>query len=156
MNRVHVEGPQVLFDSSAELCGFVVGEDAAAVVATGADLAYQDELGWVRVERLPDELVDHVRAVVLGGVDVVDSGLDGLPEQLDRIVAVRWRPEHARSGQPHGSVADGGHAVGAEWSLGHRMRRLWSHLLRIRSHACLLPNMAAALGRSGLRSMLCI
>jgi hypothetical protein len=43
VNRVHVKGPQVLLDSLAELDGFVVGEDAAAVVAAGTDFAYHDD-----------------------------------------------------------------------------------------------------------------
>jgi hypothetical protein len=126
------------------------------VVATGADFAYQNEPGRVRVERLQDELVDHVGPVVLGCVDVVDPGLNGLPEQLDRIVGVRWRPEHARPGQPHGSETDRSHVVGAECSVRYRMRQLWSHLLRIRSHACLLRKMEATFRRGGLDSVLCV
>ena len=42
-----------------------------------ADLADQGEVVRVGVQGLADQLVDHVRAVVLGGVDVVDAELDG-------------------------------------------------------------------------------
>ena len=87
------EGSQVLLDSAAQLGGFVVGEDAAAVVSPGPDLADQDEPGRVGMERLVDQLVDDVRTVVLRGVDVVDPGLDGLAQQQNGVVGSDGGPK---------------------------------------------------------------
>ena len=56
-------------------------------------------------------------------VYVVDPGLDRFPKQLDRIVAVRRRPEHARRSAAS-LRPDGNHAVGAECSVGVPIRRL--------------------------------
>jgi hypothetical protein len=68
------------------------------VVATGAYFANHHETRRVGVERFSDELVDDVRALVLGGVDVVDSGVDGFSEQQDGVVGVGWWSEHAWAG----------------------------------------------------------
>ena len=40
-----------------------------------------------------DELVGDVRAVELGGIDVVDAKFDSAPQHRQRLVAVAWRPE---------------------------------------------------------------
>ena len=58
------------------------------------------------MQRLLDELVDHVRPVEVAGVDVVDAAGDGLAQHRERGVAILGRPEDARPGQLHGAVAD--------------------------------------------------
>jgi hypothetical protein len=62
------QAAEVGFDARAQLTCVV------AAVAEDPDLADDRQLGRVGVERFADQVVDHVRAVVLGGVDVIDSG----------------------------------------------------------------------------------
>ena len=59
----------------------------------------------VRVQGLPDDLVGDVRAVVVGRVDMVHAGRDGLAEDGDGTVRVLGRPPHAGAGQLHRAVA---------------------------------------------------
>src|SRR4029453_11477204 len=69
-----------------------------------------DDVQVVRVgrQRLADDLVRHVRAVVVGRVDVVDAQVDGGAHHPDRRVAVLRRAEDVRSRELHGAVADAG------------------------------------------------
>src|SRR6185369_14895995 len=74
----------------------------------------------VRVQRLADELVDDVRAVVLRGVDVVDAELDRAAQDGERGVAVARRAEDAAAGELHGAESDPADVVGAELGGGCR------------------------------------
>ena len=76
---LEIECPQVVLDAATQLGRFVVGEDATSIIAAHADLRNDHQIGWVRMERIADQLVHDVRAVVLRSVDVVHSALDRLP-----------------------------------------------------------------------------
>ena len=70
-------------------------------VATRADLAHDDQLRRIRVERVADQLVDDVGPVELRGVDVIDPAVDRLAQHRDRFPTIARRPEHVGAGQPH-------------------------------------------------------
>src|SRR5258708_39563551 len=57
------------------------------------------------MQRLTDQLVGDVRAVVVAGVDVVHTGRDGLTQYGQCGLAIPGRPEYAGAGQLHGTVA---------------------------------------------------
>src|ERR1700754_2654610 len=107
--------------------------DAAALVAAGADLADQHKSFWIGMKSRTDELVDDVRPVVLGRVDVVDAGVDGLSEEEDRVVVVGGWPEDARPGQAHRAVADRTYPERAESAPGVG-RREWEPRRRSAAH----------------------
>ena len=86
------ERAQVVLHPGAELGWCLRRVPTAGLVAHGAHLGHDDEVIGIRVQRLTDQLVGHVRAVVLGGVDVVDAGLDSPPKHRDRCVVVRGGP----------------------------------------------------------------
>src|SRR5205807_4622075 len=119
------EGPQVVFDALAELLRLIVEEGAASAVAASADLADQDQPGIVGVERFVDELVHHVGAVVLGGVDVVDAAVDGFAKYGDSRGAVAGRPEGPGSGELHGAEANRRHGEGTQMAPLETSRRLF-------------------------------
>jgi hypothetical protein len=79
-------------------------DDRAGGVRADRDLADDRQLGRIGVERFADQLVDQVRAVVLGRVDVIDSGRDGGPEQVDRRCLVGGRIDGPGTGQLHRAV----------------------------------------------------
>jgi hypothetical protein len=56
------------------------------------------------MQRLADQVVDHVRSVVLGRVDVVDAELDRPAQYGPSRTWVAWWPEHAGTGELHGAV----------------------------------------------------
>jgi hypothetical protein len=107
--RLDTESSEVLFDGLSKLPGFVVGEDATLPVPPRTDLAHQDQLRGVGMERLPNELIDHVRAVVLGGVDVVHSLVNRLAQHNERLTAILGWPEHVLPRKAHSPEADRRH-----------------------------------------------
>jgi hypothetical protein len=70
-------------------------------VTGGADLGDDHEAGGIRMERLVDELVGDVRAIELGGVDVIDAGLHCPTQHGDRSISILRRPEDACTGELH-------------------------------------------------------
>ena len=97
---------QVHLDVGAQVVGLRGGDPVARLVAAGADLAHQRQLGRVRVQCLADEFVRDVGAVELCGVDVVDAKFDGPPEDGDGLVVVARWAEDSGSGELHGAEAD--------------------------------------------------
>jgi hypothetical protein len=59
-----------------------------------------------------DDLVRDVRAVEVGGVDMIDSGVDSFAEHGDGLVAIARRTEDAFAGELHGAVAHAVHGEG--------------------------------------------
>ena len=96
------------------------------LVARRTDLGDQHEILGVGVERLVDQLVGDVRAVELGGVDVVDAGVDGPAQHRERLGAIGRRSEHAGAGELHGAEPHPVHRAPAKHDgvVGHR-----SHIL---------------------------
>ena len=54
-------------------------------------------------EGLEDELLGDGWAIAVGRIDEVDAELDGSTKHSNCLIAVSWRPPHARSGQLHRS-----------------------------------------------------
>ena len=85
----------------------------------------------IGVQGLADELVHHVRAVVVAGVDVVDAEFHRAAQHGDRGVPVGRRAHHAGPGELHGSVPEPVHRAVAEG--------VPAGLLRGRRHGSCLP-----------------
>ena len=60
----------------------------------------------IRVERLADQLLVHVRPVRVGRVDEVDPELDGAAQDTDRLVVVARRAPDTRAGLLHRAEAE--------------------------------------------------
>ena len=71
------------------------------VVAAATHLADQCQVVGVRVQRLANEFVGHVRPVELGGVDVVDTEFHRPPQHRNGFVVVTGRTEDTGPGQLH-------------------------------------------------------
>ncbi len=97
---------QVGLHAGAQLVGGERRQPAAAVVATGADLGHELEALGVGMQRLADQVVDDVGAVVLRGVDVVDAQLDRAAQDRAGGVGVAGRAEDAGPGELHRAEAD--------------------------------------------------
>ena len=85
----------------------------------------------IRVQRFADELLGHVRAVGVGGVDEVHAELDGTTQHPDALVVVLgWAPDPG-PGDPHGSEGhpvDGQVAEHERSARGHRPVCLRGHV----------------------------
>ena len=104
---VDAEGAQVVLDALTQLGRLVPREPGPGAVAPSADLRHERD-AVERVQRLPQELVDDVGAVVLRRVDVIDPGGADRGEHGERLVAVPGRSEDAGPGELHRPEA---HAV---------------------------------------------
>ena len=82
--------------------------------APGADLGDDDEIVGIGVERLADQLVGDIGAVIVAGVDVIDAARHRLAQHRDRARAVLRRPEHSRSRELHRAIAHALHDAVAE------------------------------------------
>ena len=91
--------------SARSSAGAVDRQPGAHVVAPAADLADQCQVVGVRVQRLTNEFVGHVRAVVLRGVDVVDAEFHRPPQHGNGFIVVTGRPEDTGPGQLHRTEA---------------------------------------------------
>jgi hypothetical protein len=122
VHALDVERAQVLFHLLAQLVRLLGGEPAAVVVARGADLGDEPQPLRIGEEGLADEVVDDVRPVELGGVDVVDTELDRAAQDRAGGVGITWRAEYSRPCELHGAEADPADRLVAEkccLSIGH-------------------------------------
>jgi len=105
---------QVRLDARPQLPRRQRRQPGALLVATRAHLRDELEVRGIRVERLANELVDGVGAVVLGGVDVVDAELDRAAQDGAGGGGVARRPRHARARELHRAEADAPDGLVAE------------------------------------------
>jgi hypothetical protein len=95
---VNRQAPEVDLDTGAKLLRSLSGDPAALVISLGADFADQHKVRRIGVEGGVDQLVGDVRPVELGGVDVVDTQLDGPAQHGERRVPIPGRPSDTRAG----------------------------------------------------------
>ena len=84
------------------------------IAAPGADLGDDNQIFGIGMQRLADQPVGDMRAVVVAGVDMVHSGSDGFAQHGQRRVMVPGWAKHAGSRELHGAVAKPFHGAAAE------------------------------------------
>ncbi len=129
---VDLQAAEIGFDSGVQLLGALGRQPLGLIVPGGTDLRHQHQLLGVRVQSGVDEFIGHVRAVELGGVDVVHTGLDGPTEDGHGDVAVGRRSEHTGSRELHGTEPDTVDGTAGErdgWA-GHKPRLTLAPLTR--------------------------
>ena len=108
VQRVEAEVAQIVVHGPAQLVRGECDEPVAVIVPARSDLGDDMEIVGVRVQGLLDELVRHMRAVIVAGVDVGDAQLDRLPQYGHRGATVGRGAEHVRAGQLHRAVPHAG------------------------------------------------
>jgi hypothetical protein len=102
-HAIELQAAEVGDDAGAQFLGALGRQPPGLLVAGGPDLGHEDQSLRIGMQGFMDELVGHVGAVVLGGVDVVDTPVDGPAQHGDGTVAVgRWT-EHSGAGELHGA-----------------------------------------------------
>src|ERR1700733_14706810 len=76
--------------------------------APSAQFGDDHETIRVRMESLLDDLIGHVRSVVVAGINVVYAGLDCIAKNSNGGIDAPWRSPDAGSGELHRTVS---HAV---------------------------------------------
>jgi hypothetical protein len=122
----HPQGAQVVLDALAQLVRVVEGQHRAAVIAADRDLADDRQPVGIGVQRVADQLVDRAGAVVLSGVEVIDTGRDRGPQHAKRRGPVRRRPEGERARELHRAVPGPPDLARAQGKCrGHGCSRRW-------------------------------
>jgi hypothetical protein len=78
------------------------------------DLGHDDEIVRIGVQRLADQLVCDVGAIVIAGVDMVYAQGDRCAQHGQRRVTIFGRAKHAGAGELHGAIAQPLHHAVAE------------------------------------------
>ena len=115
------ERAEIVLAALAELLGAEEGPPALVGPARAAELAGDDEIGRVGVERLGDQAVRDEGPVVPRRVDEVHAQLDGAPEHGARRRGIGGLAPHVRPRQAHGAVAEAANLEVAEAEGGGRM-----------------------------------
>ena len=121
---------------------FLAGESMnPGLVRTAPSAQFGDDHETIRVwmESLLDDLIGHMRSVVVAGINVVYAGLDCLAKNGDGGIDVpRWSPD-AGSGKLHRTVShavqshrcSGQHKASSETSLfNHSVPPCYNHLMK--------------------------
>src|SRR5580704_8823296 len=106
VNHLEAQTSQVHLDCATQLLRLFCDDQLAPRPSRRTDFADQNEIVWIRRNRLADHLIDYGRPVVLGGIDVIDAEFDRLPQYRDRFRPVFWWTEHVTTGQSHRPKSD--------------------------------------------------
>src|SRR5450830_1873217 len=118
VQRAQSKVAQIVRHGAAQLLRAWRGQPFTLVVAARADLGDQGQLGGIGMQRLLDDLIGDMRAIEVGGVDVVDAGSDGGAQYREAGGAILGRTEHARAGQLHGAIAHASDGAAGEIEIG--------------------------------------
>jgi hypothetical protein len=118
IHNVHAfdaEVAQIIVQPLGQLLAGVRRDPGFVRAANRAQFADDDQIVRIRIERLLDNLIHHVRAVKIRSVDVIYAGGDRFAQHGDRFVGIGGWAEDSRAAQFHGAVA---HAVHGECGVG--------------------------------------
>ena len=109
VEHVDAQISQVVVHRSDQLVGRCRFEHRSIGPAPCADLGDDDEIIRIWMERLANQLVRDVWAIVIAGVDVVHSGCHGFTQHGQCSAPIRRRSEYVGARQVHGTVAEPPH-----------------------------------------------
>ena len=104
------------------------------------------------MERLFDQLICYMGAIIVAGVDVRDTEFNNLAQNCECTVVVCWRPEYMRTSELHGAVPHAskdqiiGNLECASWKCCRRRTLFFGFHVRV----CVIvsPGAGAAMARS--------
>lgn len=101
IDLVHAEASEAALALRTEVLGTPVGRPLVRPGTGQAGLGRDLQRGRVRVERVVNELLRHIRSVRVRRVDQIHAQLDGAPQDAEGEIAIpRW-PPHAAPGKLH-------------------------------------------------------
>src|SRR5258705_9754561 len=103
--RVQAEVAEGVVDAGDQLLSGVGRLPRPIRRTATAELGDDHQIFRVWMQSLPDDLIGDVRAVVVGGADMVDAGRNGLAEDADGSVRIPGRSPYTRAGKLHRAVA---------------------------------------------------
>jgi hypothetical protein len=104
VDPLDAQAPQAALERGAQMVAAAVGVPLPRAAAREAALG-RDNNAVVGRQRLRDQLLADVRTIGIGGVDEVDTELDGAAQKGDGAGGVGRRAPHAGPGDPHRAIA---------------------------------------------------
>lgn len=115
LQSLHAQPTKTRLHTGAEVRGVAEGHPDVGGRAHDTDLRRDQQLVGVRVQSLLDQVLDGVRAVGVGRVDVRDAVLmDGLPEQADGSGTILRVAPATGPGQAQGAEAEAGDGLSGD------------------------------------------
>ena len=75
------------------------------LAASGSDLGHNRKVVPVRMKRLADKLVGHMRSVKIAGINVIHTRRHRFTQHRQRRIFIFWRTKNARPGKLHRAIA---------------------------------------------------
>ncbi len=104
LQHVEPQVTQIVLDGLGQFSGRHGRQPVAFLVTAGADLGDNAQIVGVGVERFADQLIGHMGAIEIRGIDMVYPGFDGGLQHAHRFFWIFRRAENAGAGQLHGAV----------------------------------------------------
>ena len=114
IDDVDAEIAQIVVHGLRQFLAREGGNTGSICTAPGADLGHDDEILWIGMQCLADDLIGDVRTVKVAGVDVVHAAGDGLAQHGEGRSTILGRAEHAGPCKLHGAIAEPFHLVATE------------------------------------------
>jgi hypothetical protein len=106
VDAVELQAPKAALAALPQPLGARVSRPLAGSGPAQAALRRDHEAVRIGMQRLGDQVLAHLWAVRVGGVDQIDSQLDDSPEQTLGLLRVVWRAPDALPCDPHGAKAE--------------------------------------------------
>src|SRR5580704_10991456 len=105
VKTVESEISEIVMDGIDQLLPRKSVKPRLVFATAGADLGDDHEVIRVWMKRLLDELIGHMRTVVVAGIDVVHTRRYSLSQNSDRTVHITRRSPHLRTSKLHRAIA---------------------------------------------------
>ena len=101
VQHINPQVTQVTVDGFGQFITGEGGEPRAALTTPRAHLGHDHQIFGVRMQRFTDQLIGHVRAVKITGVDVIDAAGDCFAQDGERArsctrIIAGWTPPAAK------------------------------------------------------------
>src|SRR5581483_4792727 len=108
IKNVELEIPEVVMNGIDQFLARTSMRPRFIRSTTSAYLSNNHQVIRIGMKSPLDDLIGHMRTVIIASIDVVYAGRDRLPQNSDCAINVSWRSPHLWAGKFHRTVA---HAI---------------------------------------------
>src|SRR5690349_9819196 len=136
LERIEAKVAQIVMYGIDNLLPRACVKPGTVGAAASADFGHDHQVIGIRMQRLLNDLISHMRTVEIAGIDMVNAGCDGFAKNRDRTGNIGWRaPNHLvaiPAGELHGTVTDPVHSQrSARERKSATETRLFSHFVSL-------------------------
>ena len=110
LQRIEAQVAQIVVYGIDNLLARTCVKPGTVGAAAPTDFGHDDQIIRIRMQRLLNDLIGHMRTVEIAGIDMVHARIDSLAKNRDRTGNIAWRaPNHLvaiPSGELHRPITD--------------------------------------------------